>query len=78
MSEIIQGNELTLEVDVISTEFQLHALKSFRQGLMVVPDALLGSSAEGKGKVGISLLAILVGTNCVHPQDHFLVVFILE
>lgn len=68
----------TFEININATELQLHPQQSLSESLMVVADARFLSSAEGQGEVAVSLLPIVVGAHCVHPQHHFIPIFILK
>ena len=63
----VQLSQLTLELDLKARELEFDSLQSFPEGLVVVRDLLLGSLAEGEREVGVRLLAVVVGPDCVHP-----------
>ena len=52
-------------------------LQSLSERFVVMADGLLGSFAEWQGKIGVGFLSIVVGTDRVHPEDHFLTVLVL-
>ena len=63
----VQLSQLTLELDLKARELEFDSLQSFPEGLVVVRDLLLGSLAEWEREVGVGLLAVVVGPDCVHP-----------
>ena len=66
-----------LEFDVETAEFEFDALKRFAEGFVVVADRRFGALAEGQREIRVRLLTVVIGADCVHPQNHLFFIFVL-
>lgn len=59
--------QYTFELNVQTTEFELHSLQSLSECFMIMTDGLLGARAEGQREILVRLLSVVVRPHCVHP-----------
>ena len=69
---------LTLVIDIDTAVFQLDAENILAQGFVVMRNAFLRSSTKRQREIIVGLLPVVVGTDGVHPEHHFLRIVVLK
>ena len=65
------------EINWNSTWLQFNTLKSFPKSFMVVADRFFRATTKRQREIQISLLAVMIWSNSVHPKHNLLAVLIL-
>ena len=52
-------------------------LQGLSERFVIMAYGLFGSFAKREGEIRVGFLSVVVGPDCVHPEDHFISVLVL-